>query len=207
MPAPSSTDETSTRVAIISLLFNWPSTGGGTVHTAEAARFLFEAGYDVRHFYAVLPDGLGNVSEPLLAPSEALRFTPDQWSVEGIEQRFRAALRSFEPDWVIVTDSWNSKPILAAAARYYKFFLHCRPGMPLSAEQRAAPCASGQSRLLPRHQLATPDLCCQCVFHNGRSSGGLHKAEREMVGYGTEEYYKRLRWAFAQAKRSSLSIR
>jgi hypothetical protein len=29
-----------TRVAILSLLFNWPSTGGGTVHTAEAGKFL-----------------------------------------------------------------------------------------------------------------------------------------------------------------------
>ena len=28
------------RVAILSLLFNWPSTGGGNHHTAEMARFL-----------------------------------------------------------------------------------------------------------------------------------------------------------------------
>ena len=40
----------STRVGIVSLLFNWPSTGGGTVHTAELARFLSRAGYEVRHF-------------------------------------------------------------------------------------------------------------------------------------------------------------
>ncbi len=41
------------RIAIVSLLFNWPSTGGGIVHTAELATFLSKAGYEVRHFYAV----------------------------------------------------------------------------------------------------------------------------------------------------------
>src|SRR5262249_50763867 len=51
------------RVAILSLLFNWPSTGGGTVHTAELGKFLQRAGYDVRHIYAQYPDwGVGNVT-------------------------------------------------------------------------------------------------------------------------------------------------
>jgi hypothetical protein len=39
------------RVAILSFLFNWPSTGGGIVHTVELARFLARAGYEVRHFH------------------------------------------------------------------------------------------------------------------------------------------------------------
>ena len=41
------------RIAIVSLLFNWPSTGGGIVHTAELAQFLSLDGYDVCHFFAV----------------------------------------------------------------------------------------------------------------------------------------------------------
>ena len=40
------------KVAILSFLFNWPSTGGGIVHTVELAHFLARAGYDVRHFHA-----------------------------------------------------------------------------------------------------------------------------------------------------------
>ena len=35
---------TPVRVAVVSLLFNWPSTGGGNMHTAGLARFLGRAG-------------------------------------------------------------------------------------------------------------------------------------------------------------------
>ena len=61
-PAPA---DAAVKVAILSFLFNWPSTGGGIVHTVELARFLARAGYDVRHFHARYdPWGLGNVAEP-----------------------------------------------------------------------------------------------------------------------------------------------
>jgi glycosyltransferase involved in cell wall biosynthesis len=190
------------RVAILSLLFNWPSTGGGTVHTYETAKFLATAGYAVKHFYAVLPEwGLGKVSEPLAAPSEAIHFSPGQWQVAEIQARFQAALKTFGPDWVIITDSWNSKPILAEAARDYRFILR------IAAQECLCPLNNvrllyeeGRIRSCPRHQLATPETCCQCVFQKGRTSGSLHQAERELVGYGTREYDRSLRWAFAQAE-------
>ena len=61
-PAPSQSRPT--RIGIVSLLFNWPSTGGGTVHTAELARFLTRVGYDVRHFVICQPNwGIGNVTD------------------------------------------------------------------------------------------------------------------------------------------------
>ena len=191
-----------TRVAIVSLLFNWPSTGGGTVHTAETGKFLTQAGYQVRHFFAEYAEwGLGNVTEPPLSPSEAIRFTPDCWNVPEIQSRFRKALQAFQPDWVIVTDSWNSKPILAEAARDFPYFLR------IAAQECL--CPLNNVRLLfdqnkfhscPKHQLATPAECCQCVHHNGRFSGGLHQAERELVNYGTPEYDRTLRSAFANAE-------
>jgi tetratricopeptide (TPR) repeat protein len=55
------------KLAILSFLFNWPSSGGGNVHTAELAHFLARAGYTVRHFYARYPAwGIGNIGrEPL----------------------------------------------------------------------------------------------------------------------------------------------
>ncbi len=54
------------RIAIVSLLFNWPSTGGGIVHTAELAQFLSLDGYDVCHFFAVYePWSVGAVTESL----------------------------------------------------------------------------------------------------------------------------------------------
>ncbi len=199
---PAVTSRSRVRVAILSLLFNWPSTGGGTVHTAEVARFLSEAAYEVRHIYAVFPEwGLGKVTEPLMAPSEPLHFTGAEWNIKRIQERFRNALHNFKPDWVIVTDSWNSKPILAEAARDYRFFLR------IAAQECL--CPLNNVRLLvqqnkitscPLNQLSTPDRCCQCVSRNGRTSGSLHQAERELVEYGTAEYDHRLRWAFANAE-------
>ena len=48
------------RVAVLSLLFNWPSTGGGNMHTAGLVEFLGRDGFEVRHFYAAYrPWGIG----------------------------------------------------------------------------------------------------------------------------------------------------
>lgn len=40
------------KIAILSLLFNWPSTGGGIVHTYELAVALGHAGFSVCHIFA-----------------------------------------------------------------------------------------------------------------------------------------------------------
>jgi hypothetical protein len=64
------------KVAIVSFLFNWPSTGGGIVHTVELGKFLAKAGYTVRHFYARYRDliwDIGAVSRP--CPSTANPWT------------------------------------------------------------------------------------------------------------------------------------
>jgi hypothetical protein len=63
------------RVAVLSFLFNWPSTGGGIVHTVELARFLAQASYEVRHIYARHePWGIGGVTGTLPYPSQPLEF-------------------------------------------------------------------------------------------------------------------------------------
>jgi len=50
------------RIAVLSLLFNWPSTGGGNMHTAGLVEFLKRAGYEVRHYFARYPAwGIGRV--------------------------------------------------------------------------------------------------------------------------------------------------
>src|SRR5262245_24073610 len=70
---PSATpDCQSTRVAILSFLFGWPSTGGGIVHTMELAQFLTKSGYHVCHFFARYPDwDIGSVQGTPPFPSEA----------------------------------------------------------------------------------------------------------------------------------------
>ncbi|MCC7424297.1 MAG: glycosyltransferase [Planctomycetaceae bacterium] len=190
------------RVALLSLLFNWPSTGGGTIHTFEAAKFLSRAGYDVQHIYA-RQDGwrLGQVTEPLAAPSVELRFDDHDWNPDTIRTRFRAALDDFQPDAVIVTDSWNTKPLLAEAAIGYPTYLR------LAAQECLCPLnnvrlladAEGRATACPRHQLASPGICRQCVASNACLSGGLHQAERALAGFNEADYPRRLHDAFARA--------
>ena len=69
------------RVAILSMLFNWPSTGGGTVHTFELARALAGTGYEVCHIYARhLPWEIGRVNGELPYASRALEFSESEWN-------------------------------------------------------------------------------------------------------------------------------
>ena len=88
----------SLRVAILSFLFNWPSTGGGNMHTAGLAQFLGRAGYEVRHFFARFPDwGIGRVADALLSPAEVIEFDASAWNVGEIQARYRRAVEAVRP--------------------------------------------------------------------------------------------------------------
>lgn len=198
---PQAIEQSRTRVAIVSLLFNWPSTGGGTVHTAETARFLQRAGYDVRHLSLRFdPWGLGQVRERVDWPLQELAFTEADWHLDAIQRRVRETLEAFQPDAVIVTDSWSMKPRLAEACRGFRTYLR------LAAQECLCPLTN--VRLLavqpepvscPRHQLATPDVCRQCVTERNQNSGTLHQWERQLAGFPTSDYVPALQRAFADA--------
>jgi glycosyltransferase involved in cell wall biosynthesis len=197
------TESRSVRVAVLSLLFNWPSTGGGTVHTAELVKFLKRDGFDVRHFHAQYsPWAIGDVAADPATPREALKFSESEWTPEQIQRRFRSAVDRFSPDYVIITDSWNFKPLLAEAIRGYRYFLRIAAleGLCPLNNVRLLVDKSGTASACPQHQFATPGACRQCVQERMRTSGGLHQAERVLSGYGTPEYDFRLRQAFAEAE-------
>ena len=112
------------RIALLSFLFNWPSTGGGNIHTVELATFLGRAGYEVRHFYARYPEwGIGRVADAssVSEPGPGIRHA--SWNLDEIQTRYRRAVQSFDPDYVIITDAWNIKPILAEAVEGYPYYL------------------------------------------------------------------------------------
>lgn len=193
----------SIRVAIVSLLFNWPSTGGGTVHTLETGKFLSRAGYDVKHFYARYGGwNVGNVTDTLPYKYERLDFSESTWNSLEIQRRFREAVGQFEPDYVIITDSWNFKPLLAQALQGFRYFLR------LAAQEclcplnnvRMLPDDKGNTSSCPRHQLATTDICRRCVVEKASWSGSLHQAERDLAGFGSSQYDQILRDSFAQAE-------
>jgi glycosyltransferase involved in cell wall biosynthesis len=183
------------RVVIASLLFNWPSTGGGNVHTVELGRFLGQAGYEVQHIFARYPAwGIGNVEAPLSIPSEALVFDDPDWNVPEIQRRFRQAVETFDPDCVIVTDCWNMKPLLAEAVHGYPYFLRFQALECLCPLNNLRLLADGpdEVRQCSRNQLATPKMCRACVDGRGHHSGPLHQLERALAGAGHPKYERRL---------------
>ena len=191
------------RIAIVSLLFNWPSTGGGIVHTAELAQFLSLAGYDVCHFYAVYePWQLGNVNQVLPYPNESIRFAQQDWNSATIKNKFRGALHDFSPGCVIVTDSWNTKLLLAEAATDFPYCLRLAAMECLCPLNNVRLLCDDQER--PQQcqltQLATRETCVQCVETRVNSSGWLHTAERQLAEFDLPDYGQRLRQAFANAQ-------
>ena len=210
-----STDGEQVKVAILSLLFNWPSTGGGTVHTKELADFLERDGYQVQHIYAVNESfGVGSVTQELGYSATPLHFDDIQWNEATIRQRFQAATDEFSPDWVIVTDSWNTKPLLAEAVRDYPYFLRIAAQeclCPLNNVRMLFGQSTREDGLAPigglppvvqcdENQLESPQTCRDCAIQNSHLSGGLHKAERLLAGFNGEEYPHRLQQVFAQAE-------
>ena len=188
---------------MLSFLFNWPSTGGGIVHTLELVRFLGRAGYQVRHYYARQPAwGVGQVQGDLPIPSQALEFGQHDWTAAAICARYREAIDAFDPDYVIITDAWSFKARLAQAAG----------GRPYLLRQQAMECLcplnnlrllvdrEGRIQQCPAHQFADPRRCAECLRSRGGQAGSLHQAERALSGVGSPEYDDMLRRAFAQAK-------
>ncbi len=179
------------KVAILSFLFNWPSTGGGNIHTAELALFLGRAGYDIRHFHACFPPwAIGNVQGTPF-PSHALQFDEASWKLPVIQERYRQAVDAFAPDYVLITDCWNLKPHLAKALRGYPVLLRFQALeclCPLN-NVRLLSLGDGRWSQCPRNQLATPKDCADCLRQRGNYSGSLHQAERALAGVGTSEYH------------------
>lgn len=102
---------------------------------------------------------------------------------------------------MIITDSWNSKPLLAEAAEGYPYFLRIAALeclCPLN-NVRLLLSATGSPVQCDNHQLHDAIRCQRCVHQHGRLSGALHHAERALSQFATQEYPQRLRSAFANA--------
>jgi len=191
------------RIAIISLLFNWPSSGGGIAHTVGMAKALAASGYEVRLLYARNPSwGVGNVESDLAIESIPLDFDKSTGYADTIRSRFAQALDEWNPSSVIVCDSWNFKPHLAKAARKYPYFMRFNAQECLCPLNNCRVLFESQSEFLqcPHHQLAAPDVCRQCVERMGNHSGVLHRLERELSGVNDPSYVIMLRETLMEAK-------
>jgi len=191
------------RIAVLSLLFNWPSTGGGNMHTAGLVEFLKRAGYEVRHYFARYPAwGIGRVSAEGLVAGEAIEFDEASWNVASIQARYRCVVDEFQPDYVAITDTWNMKPLLAEAMRGYPVLLLFQAQeclCPLN-NLRLLGIRPGQVEQCPRNQLATPQVCHGCLAERGRHFGALHQVERALAGVGSAEYDQKMRRSLLEAE-------
>ncbi|HWL09958.1 MAG TPA: glycosyltransferase [Planctomicrobium sp.] len=196
---------TRVRVAIVSFLFNWPSTGGGIVHTVELTKFLRQAGYEVQLIHPVLPEwGIGQVDHTCPVDTIPLRFSIQDWTIPRIQQRFREAVDEFDPDHIIITDCWNFKPYIAQAMEGYSYLLRMQASECLCPfnNLRLRPDRSGGVQQCSRSQPATPRECMTCLVENDRFSGSLHRAERQLSQVGTDRYHSLLR----QTVRSATAV-
>jgi glycosyltransferase involved in cell wall biosynthesis len=187
------------RVCVVSLLFEWPTRGGGNVHTYELVGALARAGHTVRHVFVRYPGWTtGGVREPLPYDHEVLEFTEAEWSLPSLRRRVREAVDRFDPDAVILTDSWNAKPVLAETLSDYPTILRL--------QALECVCPLNNVRLLPGleqcdgNQLADAARCRRCLVEHAESSGGLHRVERRLCGVGSEAYDEVLLRAFAEAE-------
>ncbi len=191
------------RVAVLSFLFNWPSTGGGNMHTAGLVEFLKRAGYQVRHFFARYPAwGIGRVADDGLVASEAIEFDDAGWNMASIQARYRRAVDEFQPDFVAITDAWNMKPLLAEAMRGYPVLLLFQAQECLCPLNNLRLLGVGPTQVeqCPRSQLATPQICHGCLAQRGQHSGALHQVERALAGVGTAEYDQKMRRSLLEAE-------
>jgi glycosyltransferase involved in cell wall biosynthesis len=102
------------RIAVLSFLFNWPSTGGGNMHTAGLVEFLGRAGYEVRHFYARFPAwGIGRVDVGQAFEPDACgvgqAFQPDVPGAPGERLTYNKPIPAGSPREALEFDeaAWN----------------------------------------------------------------------------------------------------
>ena len=146
--------------------------------------------------------GIGRVTDDGLAASEAVEFAESDWDLRTIRQRFRAAVDSFGPDYVVISDAWNMKPHLAESMRGYPTILLMQAQeclCPLN-NLRLLGAWTGQGGAMPSqsacHTPGLPPMLGRARAAFGRvASGGAGAA-----GVGTADYDSLLRQSFQDAE-------
>lgn len=197
-----SAETPSTRIAIVSFLFNWPSTGGGIIHTVELAQFLTAAGYDVRLYCPQYAGwNIGRCGDGCPVPVEKIPFAESDWNLETIKERFRESINEFAPDHVLITDCWNMKPHIADALRRYSVLWRMQAQeclCPLN-NLRLLTDTRGEIVQCDANQLSSPDHCLECLKSHNHQSGPLHRAERALAEVWTPEYRQLLQRTILEA--------
>jgi glycosyltransferase involved in cell wall biosynthesis len=203
--APPQEDE-GRRLAIVSMLFNWPSSGGGMHDSVAVAAHLQQCGMAVARFYAVCPAvGIGAVSAPLSVPSTPVHIGEHD-SASQVAERFREAVDRYDPEIVLITDCWSFRPHLLEAFQGRACFLRFHAAeclCPLN-NVRYLVGSDGPIRC-ESHLLADPEGCLRCLHENRHCSGPLHQWERQLSGAEEPGFSELVRSQFARARGAAVN--
>tara|TARA_R110002111_G_scaffold256739_1_gene324158 strand:+ start:1231 stop:3423 length:2193 start_codon:yes stop_codon:yes gene_type:complete len=188
------------KIAIISFLYNWPSTGGGNIHTTELVQFLGRAGYIVQHFCIRYdPWQIGQIESDAPIQSQVLNFTPVEWNINTIRERIRTSVREWDPEYVLITDSWNIKPHLGEAVKEFPYFFRMQSQECLCPLNNLQMLTGPQGLMVCKsNQFLDSEKCFNCLIKN--RSGQLHQLERQLSGVGSVEYNDLLKSSFQNAE-------
>ena len=94
------------------------------------------------------------------------------------------------------------KPHLAEAMGGYPYYLLMQAQECLCPFNNLRLIGIGPTQVeqCPRNQLATPQVCHQCLAERGHHAGALHQHERALAGVGSAEYDRVLRQSFYDAE-------
>jgi glycosyltransferase involved in cell wall biosynthesis len=183
------------KVALVSMLFNWPAGGGGVYDSVAIGKGLLARGVDLQHFYITVPwMGIGEVEGQPPLPGIAIPAGEGDLTADTLKSRVREIVEKFAPDKVLITDSWNFKPHLLEALKDFPCYLRYHAMESL--------CPLNNIRYLPRqrripycryHFLATPEKCLECLKQNRPSCGSLHNWDRNLSRVEESGFYPFLR--------------
>ena len=144
----------------------------------------------------------GLTDDGLRSPARRSSLPRANGTLPTIRERFRRAVDSFAPDYVVISDTWNMKPHLAEAMRGYPYFLFVQAQECLCPLNNLRLLGSGRPRSssAPAISSPRPRFATSASPNAGITPAHCIRHERALAGVGTAEYDRILRQSFYEAE-------
>lgn len=183
-------------VAILSPLFNWPSTGGGVFHTIELAQQLCAHGIETSIVTIRCDDlAVGRVDQSVPVRVIVGQSSRGSLTCEAYCRIAKGIISDLNPKWTILMDSWNMRPQIVRALAGRRILLRQQAYeciCPLN-NLCAVPAQSGRALSdCGNSQFVDRNRCLQCVDTYSHTVGMRHTRERHLSGFYESAYGHRL---------------
>ncbi|HOK08039.1 MAG TPA: glycosyltransferase family 4 protein [Candidatus Hydrogenedens sp.] len=179
------------KICFIDTLFNWPPRGGADVDVFNILSILHKKNYDVLLLSlssTKLTRGVF-IPETLPFPTKKLNVNFKTSSLKTIKDYFIHSVSDFNPDILIIGDSFFLKPIITLFFkdasipiiwRQYAYELLCHKDIVKYRNNK--PC--------PLDYLSTTDVCRQCFLHHQKESLKSYQFNAWLEEYILTKAYK-----------------